>query len=98
MQLKLPHTFSKSEAAERVKDALEKARPQFRDKVEIHEEKWEGDTLSFSFTVQGQSISGTLAVEDSEYVLDAKLPFMFRLFEGRIQAEIEKQLAQLKLK
>jgi hypothetical protein len=66
--------------------------------VEIHEEKWEGDTLSFSFSAQGQLISGTLRVDDSEYVLDAKLPFMFRLFEGRIQSEIEKQLAQLKLK
>ncbi len=95
MQLTLPHKFAKSVARQRVKDALDEARPQFKGQVESHEETWDGDTLTFSFTAQGQKISGTLIVEDSQYSLDAKLPFMLRLFEGRIQAEIEKQIKQL---
>ncbi|MFZ2887194.1 MAG: polyhydroxyalkanoic acid system family protein [Minisyncoccia bacterium] len=95
MQLKLPHKQPKSKARQRVKDALEQARPQFKDQVEIHEEKWEGDVLTFSFTAQGQKISGTLTVGDAHFDLYVKLPFMLRLFEGRIKAEIEKQIKQM---
>jgi hypothetical protein len=96
MHLKIPHTFSKQEALKRVKAALEEARPQFKDRVEIHEEQWKDDTLSFSFTAEGQNVSGTLVIEEAQFVLDAKLPFMLRLFESRIQAEIEKQVKRLK--
>ena len=95
MQIVLPHKFSRSEALQRIKDALNEARPKFKDQVEIHEEKWEGGVLTFSFTAQGYKISGTLAVEDSQYVLNAKLPLMFRLFEGTIEAKIKEQIAQM---
>ncbi len=95
MQVALPHTFSKSQAVQRVKDALDKARPQFKGHVEIHEEKWDGDVLTFSFTAQGQKISGTLTVEEAQYVLYAKLPLMYRLFEGRIESAIKEQVAKM---
>lgn len=95
MQIELPHKFSKSQAVQRIKDALNEARPKFQGQVEIHEEKWDGDTLTFSFTAQGQTISGTLVAEDTRYVVNAKLPLMMRLFEGRIEAAIKEQVKQL---
>lgn len=91
MHSTIPHRFSKSEAAARIKAALQEARPQIAGKADIHEERWEGDRLHFDFTVEGQRISGTLTIEDSRYVLDAKLPLMLRLFEGRIEKAIEEQ-------
>jgi putative polyhydroxyalkanoate system protein len=95
MQISLPHKLSKFQATQRVKDALNQARPKFKDQVEIHQEEWNGDTLTFSFTGQGQKISGTLTVEDTKFALDIQLPFMLRLFEGRIKAEVEKQIQQM---
>jgi hypothetical protein len=95
MHIAIPHKFSRSEAVKRVKKALEDARPQFADKVDIHEERWEGDMLHFDFTAQGQRIGGTLAIEDSTYVFDAKLPLMLRMFEGRIEKEIKAQIDKL---
>jgi len=95
MHINIPHKTSKSEAKKKVIQALEGGRAQFGDKMEIHEEKWEGDTLTFDVTVEGQHISGTLTVEDSDYSVDAKLPLMLRFFEGRIEKEIAEQVKKL---
>jgi len=95
MHLKIPYKGSRSEAVSTVKRALTDGRAQFADKVQIHTETWAGDTLNFDFTAQSQRISGTLAVEDGFYVIDAKLPLMLRLFEGRIEKEIGEQIKKL---
>lgn len=95
MQLKIAHSFSRHEAVARVQRLLVEAKPKLADKVTIEEERWEGDILHFAFTTQGQHISGTLAVGDKEYKLDAKLPLMMRMFEGRIEKMIEEQSKQM---
>jgi hypothetical protein len=95
MRLQLPHKFSRFEATQRVKAALDEARTKVADKVSIEKEEWQGDTLHFAFTAEGQHISGTLEVQDAQYLIDAKLPLMLRLFEGKIQKAIEEQAKQL---
>jgi hypothetical protein len=95
MHIKIPYKGSQSEAVTKVKGALDQGRSQFKDKVVIHEEKWEGNTLNFDITAEGQHISGTLEVVPGEFVLDAKLPFMMRLFEGRIEKEIAEQVKKM---
>lgn len=97
MHIQFPHTFSKTEATNRVKQMLAEAKtnPELQGKVEIHEERWEGDVLHFGFTAQGQRITGQLEVKDKEFVIDAKLPLMLRLFEGKIEKMIAEQTAQM---
>ena len=96
MQVKIPHSFKRKEdAIARVKAALDEARPQLGDKATIEEERWDGDTLHFAFTAQGQSISGQLAVEDTQFDLYAKLPLMLKLFEGKIEKAIAEQAKQM---
>lgn len=97
MQLNIPHKFTKEEAHKRVLAMLTQAKsdPQFGEKVTIDEERWEGDILNFAFTTEGQSISGTVEVKDTEFDIYAKLPFMLRMFEGKIQAAVNEQVKQL---
>jgi hypothetical protein len=95
MHIDIPFKGSSSETVTRVKRTIDEARPQIAEKATIYEERWEGNTLHFDVSAQGQRVSGTLAIGDSEMVLDAKLPLMLRLFEGRIQKEIEGQIAQM---
>ena len=63
MHLEVPHKTSQSEALTRVKQGLVQVRSQLGEKAEIHEERWDGNTLYFDATAQGQRISGTLVVE-----------------------------------
>lgn len=92
MRLNVPHKFTRTEAISRIKNALEAARPQAAGKMDIHEERWDCNILYFDITAEKQRISGTLAVEDSQFVLDAKLPLMMRLFEARIERELAEQI------
>jgi hypothetical protein len=95
MHIKIPHKGSKADAKAQIEKMLSEGKAQFGDKVVLHEERWENDTLHFDVTAQGQRISGTLLVEDAQFVLDAKLPLMLRLFEGRIEREIAEQVKKL---
>lgn len=95
MQVQLAHKFSKQEAISRVKAAVEQGRKQAADQVEIHDEHWDGDTFHFDVTAQGQRISGTVEVKDTEFDIYAKLPLMLRMFEGKIEKAIKEQAAQM---
>lgn len=95
MQLKIPHSFSRQEAVARVERLLLEAKPKLANTVMVEEERWEGDVLHFAFTTQGQSISGQLEVKEKEYELNAKLPFMMRMFEGKIEKMIAEQSKQM---
>jgi hypothetical protein len=95
MHLQIPHKTNKQDAIARVKHGLDEMRPKMAGQAEIHEERWDGDTLYFDVTAQSQRISGTLAVTDTDFVIDAKLPLMLKLFEGRIEREIMDRVSQL---
>ena len=92
MQFKIPHRFSKQEAVIRVNKRLQEIGPQLAGKATIDEERWEGSTLHFAFTAEGQHISGSLVIKDKEFDVTATLPLMMRLFEGKIQRVIEEQV------
>lgn len=95
MQVNIPHKFTKAEAKERVMVAMREARAKLGDQATIDKEEWVADTLHFGITVQGQSITGTFDVRDSDFGLDAKLPLMLRMFEGRIKKAIEEQASAM---
>lgn len=94
MHLQIPHKFGQQQALERIKQALAQAKTnkEVQGQVDIEKEEWEAHKLTFAFTAQKQHISGTLAVEEAEYIVDAKLPLMLRMFEGRIEKMIGEQV------
>lgn len=95
MHLEIPHKTTQQAALVRVKQGLEEMRTKIADQATIHEERWDGNTLHFDATAQGQRISGTLEVGEKDFVIDAKLPLMLRLFEGRIEKEIMQRVGEL---
>lgn len=92
MHLQIPHKTSQQDALVRVKKGLEEHRAQLLANAEIHEERWDGNTLHFDVTAQGQRISGTLEVAEKDFAINAKLPLMLRLFESRIEKQIMEQM------
>ena len=92
MHIAVPHKSSASTAAGRVRTALNQNRGQIMTHAKILKEEWKGNTLNFEIELQGKKVPGSLAVTDREFVLDATLPLMWRLFEGKIEKEIQKQM------
>ncbi len=96
MDIKLPHELKTEGAAiVRAKQALNQMRTQLPKDATIDKEEWSGNTLSFAATANKITITGTLTVTDKEYDVHAKLPFMLRMFEGRIEKAIKEQTAGL---
>lgn len=95
MHIQIPHKSNKISAITKVKQALQHGRGQLAEHATIDEEHWEGDTLHFAATLQGKQITGTLKVDDKDFVVDAKLPLLWRIFEGRIERMIAEQVKSL---
>ena len=95
MHLAIPHKMTQAAAAAKVKNALDENRAQIAHYAAITKEEWQGSTLNFTVDLQGKEISGTLEVTEADYVLDAKLPLMWRMFEDRIESEIAKRVQSL---
>ncbi len=96
MQLNFKHNTSKAEALTKIRQLLSSAdRKKLDGHMTVQKEEWNGDVLDYSFTIQGQSISGTLTVTEDEYQIYAKLPLMLRMFEGKIEREIRAQAGTL---
>lgn len=96
MHVTLKHPQTKEAAIAHIKKMLHESRGKLAEaQVTDFEEKWEGDTLHFSFTAQKQHLSGTLEVRDREFDLNVKLPLALRLFEKRIEKMIEAQASKM---
>lgn len=95
MHLEIPHKATKVAALTKVKKALQEGRTQLAQHATIDEERWEGDVLHFAATLQGKQITGTLSVTDKDFVIDAKLPLLWRIFEGKIERMMAEQVKSL---
>lgn len=90
----VPHSLSKTDAVERLKDLLQKVREKYGDQVKDLEEKWdeEAGTLNFAFRTYGFNIKGDVAVNDDQVALKGDLPFAAAMFKGRIEQSISEEI------
>ena len=95
MHLEIQHKSSKDAAVARIKKALVDARPQMQGQVKITKEEWNNSMLNFAFETQGKEVTGTLRVTDTEFIVDAKLPLLWRMFEGKIEKMIKEQASSM---
>ena len=92
MHIEIQHSLPQDAAISRVKQALRDAQPHLKGQVTDVVESWEGNVLTFSFVAQKTPIKGTLEVLDKRFVLDATLPLMWRMFEGRIEKMLQEKI------
>ncbi|MGZ8709917.1 MAG: polyhydroxyalkanoic acid system family protein [Thermoanaerobaculia bacterium] len=91
MRIAVPHHTSKDVARGKVDQRLGQLLSQFGGHAEEIEHEWLGDTMRFKGKARGLAIEGTVDVTDAEIILDAKLPLMAKMFEGRIRQAVERE-------
>ena len=64
LTMSIPHQLTRAEAKRRIEQGIAQARTQYGGMLSGLTENWEGDTLSFTLSAMGQSISGKAFVED----------------------------------
>lgn len=95
MQFKIDHKTTQTAAIRRIKQMLEDQKQHIAVHATDVKTEWKDNVLDFGFTAQGTKITGTLTVTDTHFDVYAKLPLMYRLFEGRIEKMIEAEAAKL---
>ncbi len=73
--LTVPHRLSQDEALKRTKGLLEQAKRQHGDKIKNLSERWDGNRGTFSCSIVGYSVDGTLTIGKDQIVLDGTLPW-----------------------
>ena len=90
----VPHALGKQEATSRLKGFVERARERFGDQVSAMDGSWNGSVLTFSITVMGLAIKGTMTVDDSRARVEGQLPLAAMPFRGKIEQSIAAEIKQ----
>jgi hypothetical protein len=89
MTATIPHQLGKAEAKRRIQSQIDEVRKQHDALFSDLSDNWTGDTLTFSLSAMGQTISGRAEVEESAVHVAVTLPWMFQMLAGMIQPRIE---------
>ena len=89
----IPHALSTEEAVKRLNRFAETVGS--NQQVSDLEQSWQGNDLHFGFKTFGIQIRGVGAVSADQLQVTGELPFSAMMFKGKIEAEIQKVLADL---
>ncbi|MCX6749961.1 MAG: polyhydroxyalkanoic acid system family protein [Candidatus Pacearchaeota archaeon] len=89
--------YSQEEAYQKVDAFLDGLVKQHSDLVSNPSKKWnpEKNKMDFGFEAKGYTISGNIKLQGKELVLDGKLPWVAKMFSGKIEDMVLKQLGEL---
>ncbi len=88
LNVRVPHNLSQEEALKRIQGLLVELKGQFSEKISNLSEEWSGNTNTFSFSIMGFFVSGTLTVKQSAIELSGNLPFMAIPLKSKIESTI----------
>ena len=72
----VPHRLGREEAARRIRAGFERAGTQFGGLLDISEQAWTGDRLTFRASALGQQASGLIDVLDDSVRIEVTLPWL----------------------
>ncbi len=85
----IPHRLGKAEASTRIKNGLGKARGEFASLMNVEEETWTGDRLTFRVAALGQRCSGTIDVEEDHVKLEVTLPWLLAKVAEKVKGVVK---------
>lgn len=87
----IPHQLTRAEAKRRIQEQVGVVRQQYGAVLTNLQETWTGDAMAFSLSAMGQSISGSLTVDDQAVHLTVALPWLLRMLAETVKPSIEQQ-------
>jgi putative polyhydroxyalkanoate system protein len=91
LTMSIPHRLTRAEARRRIEDGVAQLKRQYGGTLGNLDEHWTGDTMAFTLTVTGVTLSGHVYVEDQVVRLDMPLPWPLAMLAGGVKQQIEQQ-------
>lgn len=86
----IPHELGRAEARRRIDEGVGQLTAQIGAIGDL-EKEWTGDVLHFSLQAIGQTVSGTIGVDDREVRLEVRLPGIFAMIAGKVKGRLREQ-------
>ncbi len=86
----IPHRLGREEAVRRLKTGLGRAAASIP-VMQVEEERWSGDSMTFRIRALGQIASGQVDVGDDQVRVEVVLPWLLQRFAEMAQATIKKR-------
>lgn len=92
VSITVSHELGREAAVARLRGGVDRIRDKLGlVKMQLVEEKWTGDTLQFGVSALGQTVRGTLAVEETLVRVEVMLPWMLAVFAEKLKLGVERQ-------
>lgn len=86
----IPHELGRAEARRRIQEGLGSLTGQISVVGELTH-SWQGDVMSFSLLAIGQTVSGTIGIEERNVRLEVLLPGIFAMVADRVKGRLRKE-------
>ncbi|AND91794.1 hypothetical protein ACVIWV_000602 [Bradyrhizobium diazoefficiens] len=86
----IPHRLGREEAVRRLKSGLGRAAASIP-VMQVEEERWSGDSMTFRIRALGQIATGQVDVADDQVKVQVVLPWLLQRFAEMAQATIRKR-------
>lgn len=87
----IPHHLGKEEAIRRLKSGLAGMQTSFGHVFTVSEETWNENRLQFSVNALGQSVSGSIEVNEDSVRLEVVLPWLLAKLAEKLQPLIRRE-------
>ena len=87
----VPHRLGREEAVRRLKSGFERAGSQFGDLLDISEQAWNGDRLTFRASALGQHASGLIDVLEDSIRIEVSLPWLLAKMAEKLIPAIRRE-------
>ena len=87
----VPHRLGREEAARRIKAGFARAGSQFGGILNVSEQAWSGDRLTFQASALGQQATGSIDVMDAEVRIEVTLPWLLARIAEKLAPAIRRE-------
>lgn len=98
MKVELEHNLPYDRAIKCAENLFKEITLKYKDEFSDLEQEISGNIITFSLKARGMKISGKITVNENNVIIEAKLPFAARVFQGLIENKIkenaDKELAK----
>ena len=89
MRIELTHDLETEKGTVCAEKIFKQLSEEYKDEFSELKQETNGNIINFSFKIRGMHVKGNITVNDNNVVIDSKLPFAARIFQGMIETKIK---------
>ncbi len=89
MTIQIEHNLDKERGIICAEKIFSQLAEQYKDEFSDLKQETKENKIYFSFKIRGMKINGEIIVNENKVIIESKLPFAARIFQGMIETQIK---------